>query len=316
MAKLSIQSFAKVPNEYVSIERSRGLSLLEEKLVYMLINIMQKRWEEIKKLEQIDYDYIACGEISFNHFRETMHIASKDNLEVFEALKRLFNFTLLVKVGKITDFMHLFEHMRVDEDKLTINYKFSTYFIEYFTGICRNFFKLSVEEVIGLNSTHAIRIYQLLKTKQNMDKTKFEFAISDLKKLLNIEKNYARYNDFKRKVIELAKGQINSSYASEFHIAYTEIKIGKAVTAIKFEIIKKVHGYYIENNQLAKYQIDLLKKLCTKWKKDNDKNSVVNILSAKILEELKHKKPLLVVIRNYLDVIKSHVKDDLTSLKI
>ena len=91
MAKLQVQAFAKIPNEYISIERSRSLSLLEEKLVYMLINAMQKRWESTKKLEQIDFKFIASGTVSFTDFRRIMQISSKDNKELLASLKVLFN---------------------------------------------------------------------------------------------------------------------------------------------------------------------------------------------------------------------------------
>ena len=155
MAKLQVQAFAKIPNEYISIERSRSLSLLEEKLVYMLINAMQKRWESTKKLEQIDFKFIASGTVSFTDFRRIMQISSKDNKELLASLKVLFNFTLYVNHIGITDFVHLFERMKVDETTLTINYQFHNCFLEYFTGICRDYFKLSVEEVVGLNSTYS-----------------------------------------------------------------------------------------------------------------------------------------------------------------
>ncbi len=316
MAKLKVQSFAKVPNEYVSIERSRGLSLLEEKLAYMLINSMQKRWESTKKLEKIDYDFIAHASITIDDFITTMQIGSVNRKDISQALQNLVLFALAIKTNAQDRFITMFSEFVADYKINRIEYKFNDSFVTHFTGICKDFFKLSINEVISLNSTHAIRIYQLLKTKQNMDKNKFEFTIVELKKLLNIEKKYDRYNNFKQFVLEISKSQINSSEASEFNINYVEKKTGKAVTSIEFEIIKKGKGYYLEKNQLSNYQIVLLKKLCNKWKKENDKNSVVNILSAKILEELKHKKPFLIVIKNYLDIIKSHVKDDLTNLQI
>lgn len=316
MAKLKVQSFAKLPNEYVSIERSRSLSLLEEKLAYMLINSMQKRWESTKKLGHVDYNFIAHASITIDEFITTMQVGSVNRKEISQALQDLILFALAIKTNTKDRFITMFSEFVADYETNRIEYKFNDSFVTYFTGICKDFFKLSINEVIGLNSTYAIRIYQLLKTKQNMDKIKFEFTLVELKKMLNIEKKYKLYGHLKTTVLERAKEQINSSEASEFHINFTEVKTGKAVTSIEFEIIKKTKSYYVENNQLAKYQIDLLKKLCNKWKKDNDKTSVVNILSCKILEELKHKKPLLVVIKNYLDVIKPHVKDDLINLSV
>jgi plasmid replication initiation protein len=238
MAKLKIQSFAKLPNEYVSVERSRGLSLLEEKLAYMLINSMQKRWEGTKKLEQIDYNFIAHASITIDDFINTMQIGSANRKEIGHALQNLVLFALAIKTSTNDRFITMFSEFVADYETNKIEYKFNDSFVTYFTGICKDFFRLSINEVIGLNSTHAIRIYQLLKTKQNMDKNKFEFTIEELKQLLNIEKKYKLYGHLKIAVLEVAKEQINSSEASEFHIAYTEIKTFNAVTSIEFEILK------------------------------------------------------------------------------
>lgn len=308
MAKLQVQSFAKIPNEYVSVERSRGLSLLEEKLVYMLINAMQKRWESTKKLDQFDYEFIASGVISFDDFCTTMQIGAKDDKIIYQSLKDLFDYSLAVHQNNDTRFIHLFGDMIIKHETRQIKYKLGEVFVEYFTGICRDYFKLSVEEVIGLNSTHAIRIYQLLKTKQNMDKREFEYSIAEIKQQLNIEKKYSKYNHFKLRVLELSKSQINSSDASQFNIDYEEIKTGKAVTSIKFHILPKGKNYYQENNLIAGYKLDQISKLCQKWKKDYTSIDVVYILADKILSEMKHKNPSRAAIANYLDTIHTITK--------
>ena len=306
MAKLKVQSFAKIPNEYVSIERSRSLNLLEEKLSYMLLNSMQKRWESTKKLEQIDYNFIASGIISFDDFTTTMQIGTKDDKIIYQSLKDLFDYSLAVRQGRETRFIHLFGDMIINNETRTINYKFGEIFIKSFTGICKDYFKLSVEEVIALHSTYAIRIYQMLKTKQNMDKKDFVYTIEELKKLLNIEDKYAKYNDLKKRVLELSKTQINNSEASQFNIDYEEIKTGRAVTSIQFTILPKVKNYYKENNLLPNYQQDQIKKSCLANLKKYKPNDVVFILSQKVIEELKNKKPSLAVVRNYWDTICIH----------
>ncbi len=308
MAKLSVQSFAKLPNDYAIVERSRSLSLLEEKLIYMLINTMQKRYEGEKKNASIDYDYIASGSVGFEEFRQIMQINCKDNKIIIQSLKDLFNFTLYVDFDNILKFIHLFEEMEIDKTRLVINYKFHNRFIMYFTGICKDYFKLSIQEVISLNSTYAIRIYQILKTKQNMTICEFEYSIDELKKMLNIQDKYERYNDFKRFVIELSKQQINDSEVSEFSIDYEEIKTSRAVTSIKFHILKKGKNYYDEQQTLPNYKIDLIKKICQNIKKsDKSKTTVEFILAEKILQELTHKKPLLPLVRNYLLTIERHL---------
>lgn len=310
MAKLQTQSFAKIPNQYVTIERSRSLNLLEEKIVYMLINAMQKRWESSNHLahDELDYDFITQGEITFEEFTQTMQIGSANRKEIATSLKNLLGFHLCIAATFEEDYTTMFSRFNVNYQKNIIRYEFNHFFFWYFTGVARDFFKLSVNEVIGLNSTHAIRIYQILKTKQNMDKREFEYSIDEIKKQLNIDKKYKQYTHLKQKVLELSKSQINSSDASQFNIDYEEIKTGKAVTSIKFHILPKGKNYYQENNLIAGYKLDQINKNCNKWKKEHDENDVVYILSDKILNELKSKNPSRVVVANWLDTIHTITK--------
>ena len=307
MAKLKVQSFAKIPNEYVSITRSRALSMLEEKFVYMMINAMQKRMEEIKNCKEVDYEYIATGKIQIDEFVEVMQIGSTNRKEILLSIKDLILYSLIISTDETDRLMTMFSEFYIEDfGSRTIHYRFNDAFIKYFTGVCRDFFKLSIEEVIGLNSSHAIRIYQLLKTKQNMDKKEFEYSINEIKKQLNIEKKYDRYNNFKQFVLETSKTQINNSEASQFNIDYEEIKTGRAVTSIQFTILPKVKNYYKENNLLPNYQQDQIKKSCLANLKKYKPNDVVFILSQKVIEELKNKKPSLAVVRNYWDTICIH----------
>lgn len=309
MAKLKVQSFAKIPNEYVSITRSRALSLLEEKFVYMMINSMQKRMEEMAKCPEVDYEYIATGTIQIDEFVEVMQLGSTNRKEILLSIKDLILYSLIISTDETDRFMTMFSEFYIEHfGTRTIHYRFNDAFIKYFTGVCRDFFKLSIEEVIGLNSSHAIRIYQLLKTKQNMDKKEFIYSLDEIKKQLNLDKKYSRYNNFKQFVLEISKQQINSSEASQFNIDFEEIKTGKAVTSIKFHILPKGKNYYQENNLIAGYKLDQISKYCQKWKKEYDSTEVVYLLSDKILHELKHKNPSRVVIANYLDTIHTITK--------
>lgn len=308
MAKLSVQPFAKFPNEYVTIERTRKLSLLEEKLVYMLINAMQKRYEIARKEAVVDYDYIANAIITINEFIKTMQIGNENKKQIRETLKNLNTFGIAIYTNTSDRFMVMFKEFYVDYNKQTIEYKFNDSFVTYFTGVCRDYFKLSIQEVIALNSTYAIRIYQLLKTKLNMDINNFTFTLHELKTILNLEQKYKQYGHFKTKVLEVAKEQINESEASEFCIAYEEIKTSRAVTSIRFHLLKKSKNYYDEKQILPAFKIDLINKICMNIKKeDKTKSSVEYIIAEKILQELKHKKPILPMIRNYLGIIERHL---------
>lgn len=298
MPKIQTEIFSKIPNDYVTIERSRGLSLLEEKLSYMLINDMQKRYESIKKLEHIDYNYIANATISINDFIKTMKIGNADRKEIAESVKDLLGFVIGIKKPKSDRFMTMFTEFYVDYDNNTIDYIFNESFVKHFTGIFRDYFKLEINEVIGLDSTHALRIYQILKTKLNMTQKTFTFTIEELKKLLNLEKKYPLYGSLKQFVLETSKQRINSSEASQFNIQYTELKIGKKVHSIIFEILPKVKNYYIETGKTPEYAKDLLANQLRELINHEDFN--VKKAVSTVLDELKKKKPNKPLVNAYL----------------
>ena len=308
MPKLITQSFAKFPNSYVAIERSRALSLLEEKLLYLTINSMQKRYQSTKKLSQIDYEYIAADSISFDDFCTCMEIGAKDHKIIYDSLKNLFSFSLAIDEIETTTFVHLFSEFKIHKQTKTIFYKFSDNFIHYFTGICREYFELAIEEVISLNSSYAIRIYQILKSKLNMDNKDHEYKLDEFKQLLNLGNKYSRYNDLKRFVLDIAKEQINSSPACKFSIDYKEIKFGKAVTSINLIILPKEQNYYQKNNKIAGYKITQLRDHIKAW--STHKNSMVKLAADKINHELKNKNPSRAAIGAYLDMIISVTNQD------
>lgn len=303
MAKLQVHNYAKLPNHYVTIERSKGLTVLEEKLVYMLINAMQKRYESTKKLAVIDYDYIASSTLTIDEFCKTMNIGAKDNNLLRKGLFSLFEFSLAVHEDLTTRFIHLFDEFTImkADSGLVLKYAFHRHFLEYFTGVCKHYFSLEVQEVVGLKSSYAIRIYQILKSKLNMDKKEHEYALIELKKHLNIGNKYSLYGDFKKSVLEIAKKHINQSEASKFSIDYKEIKEGRAVVSIKFIIQNKNKNYYVENNLVAGYKINQIKQKLKIWL--NHENSIVRILAEKIENETKEKKPSRALIENYTDTI-------------
>lgn len=302
MAKLLVQNYAKIPNEYVAIERSRGLSVLEEKMVYLLINAMQKRFEHTKKSGNIDYEYVASGQLTCQEFSNIMQ--TTNNLkQIKEGVQDLHTLSFAITFGHEIRFIHLFKEFRVNTEIKEIRYFFDDNFMHFFTGICKNYFSLEIQEVIGLNSSHSIQIYQTLKSKLNMDKKEHEYTITELKKMLNIEKKYQMYNNLKQKVLEVARNQINNSQASKFTIDYEEIKTGKSVTSIRFIIQPRGKNYYVETNKIAKYKIEQVSKLITKWYRHPD--SIVRLLSDKIAIELKHKNPNRVLITNYIDTIET-----------
>jgi plasmid replication initiation protein len=154
----------------------------------------------------------------------------------------------------------------------------------YLQHLKSNFTVLSLEHIANMNSLYAIKIYQLLKQYESAGKR--EFLLEELKKILGISGLYTEnFKDFRKKVLEVAKENINNS--SDIEIDFAAEKDGNKVARIVFKISaqqthlqqaarsfkRHVDAYLLRN---APFNLDLEHRAMTKhWdesKKDIEQN--------------------------------------------
>lgn len=263
MKKYPEQQFAKVPNEFIEIRRNRLATELEEKLIVLAVVDMQAKYNALKNSHSsIDWNYIATNTISAQKFSEILQVTNntqklRQSLQDLKSLGLSIRYQEYVehtgKMHMISEYVSIFNRFRFDETDNIIRYTFDEFFSKVFNEVKTHYFQLSIAEVVGLHSAHTMRIYSLLKSKLNMDKIAHEFSIEDLKKHLNLEKKYKNYFDFKRGVLDVATTQINSSPSAKFQLKYKEIKDGKKVVAIEFNVIALGDKYYEITNKIPHY---------------------------------------------------------------
>jgi plasmid replication initiation protein len=89
-----------------------------------------------------------------------------------------------------------------------------------------------------------VTVYEKYKNRNLLN---FEYKIEDLKEILlgeynsrdeniKIPKSYKRYNNFKRKVLDIAYKELKEK--GDYHFEYESIKTSRTYTSIKFTIIK------------------------------------------------------------------------------
>jgi len=109
-----------------------------------------------------------------------------------------------------------------------------------------NYTKYILKNICLLNSSHSMRIYELLKQYEKLGYRIIELI--ELKILLGIEGKYIRYNDFKKDVIFPSQKEL---LKTDISFTFEEIKRGKRVDAIKFNIFKNgTHASQIEDAQI------------------------------------------------------------------
>lgn len=98
----------------------------------------------------------------------------------------------------------------------------------------QKFTQYQLYNILPMKSAFSVRLYELMKS-YSFQKTK-TFDLAELKHLLMLDdiKSYNRFPDFRRKVLEKARDEINE--LTDLHIAYETITKGRKVVKIKFRI--------------------------------------------------------------------------------
>lgn len=98
----------------------------------------------------------------------------------------------------------------------------------------QKFTQYQLYNILPMKSAFSVRLYELMKS-YSFQKTK-TFDLAELKHLLMLDniKSYNRFPDFRRKVLEKARDEINE--LTDLHIAYETIIKGRKVVKIKFRI--------------------------------------------------------------------------------
>ena len=104
-------------------------------------------------------------------------------------------------------------------------------------NIKERFTILDYNAIFSLKHTATMRFYEFLAEYRKLKTRTMEVA--EIKKKLDIGSKYKSYNMFKKRIIESALTELKENDRAEFYFDYREIKKGRKVNAIRFNIIEK-----------------------------------------------------------------------------
>lgn len=182
--------------------------------------------------------------------------------------------------------MTLFELLEVDLEKRIVEVKVSSNFDYILNKLETQFTRYELEEFTSIRSTYAKTMYRLLKQWRTVGKK--EFAIDDLKRILDMPSSY-KSSEIDRAVIKPIKEQLSPYFVDLKVKKIKSNKRGNPVLGYEFTWKKEVTEAYDPN----KYDKP---KTATKkpYKKANKKSNVPkwsnpdyeNPLDPKIIDEL------------------------------
>lgn len=105
----------------------------------------------------------------------------------------------------------------------------------YLTQLKGQFTQYQLNHISGFSSIHAIRLYELFTQYKRLGSR--YISVEDLKKWLQLEDKYDRYNNLNQRVLTPALAEINEK--SDLYVEYEPIKRGRKIVGVEFSITYK-----------------------------------------------------------------------------
>jgi len=212
------------------IEAGYRLTLTEMQIILYgisLINPMQK-------------DFPLIYQINTSKFAQMFNKQHKQIYgEIKDAIKKRFwerDFSYSDSNGDIVTLRWLTQIKHNDKTGL-IEIEFSQKIQPYLHQLQKRFTCYYIEQVTKMKSIYSVRFYEFaimeLK-KSTLDKHSFTLPIDEIRLRLELTGKYSRFANFKTRVLEKAKKEINKHSDVKFN--YEIIKQGRAPHEIKFTV--------------------------------------------------------------------------------
>ena len=210
------------------INASYTLDLVEQRLI--LLAILEARQSNVATNNELT----VYAENYINHFgvhKNSAYEALKnacDNL-----FERRFSYQKLTAKGNIEQVRSRWvQRISYVNNEALVRLKFSDDVIPLITQLEKHFTSYELEQISGLTSAYAVRLYELLIAWRSAGKTPI-FGLNDFRNKLGIlENEYSKMINFKTRVLNHSISQINTH--TDIIVTYEQHKSGRTITGFSF----------------------------------------------------------------------------------
>lgn len=104
--------------------------------------------------------------------------------------------------------------------------------VDQISRLVTEFTSYQLKQIVNLQSAYSIRIYELLAQYKTLGER--SFLVSELREILQIEKSYKLFGDFKKRVLVPSMAEINAN--TDLMVSLEERKVGRSVVQLDFSI--------------------------------------------------------------------------------
>src|SRR5699024_4305748 len=214
-----------VTKSNILIEGNYSLTITEQKIILYLVS----------KVGIDDQDF-AIYELPIKDFFNLLGYSGQPKYtEIRKITKNLMGKVLELKDGsKIKQFSWL-SYVEYDQYNGRVKLSFDQRLKTYLLQLKKEFTSYRLKNVMDLKSGYSIRMYEILKKWQKVKQ--IEIDLKKLRKMTGVYNKYKEYHNFKKRVLNPSKKEINDKTDINFH--FKEIKKGRKVVSICFFISKQ-----------------------------------------------------------------------------
>ncbi len=211
-------------NNLIEARHKRPLTAREQKIVLTMVGMIQPSDEDFK-------DY----RISVKRFSEMLGLKGSVKYTQMKGIAE----NLMSKTVEIPKknggwiLANWISSAEYKEGEGIIELSFSPKLKPYMLQLKNQFTSYRLSNILNLNSTYSIRLYELMKKWQHLGK--WGCSVEDLREKLGVgERIYPRYANLKARVLAPAIAEVNEK--TDLFIRFNEIKSGRSVERIEFTI--------------------------------------------------------------------------------
>lgn len=223
------QRYSLVVKSNELIRKSRfALSLTEQRIILYLIS----------KIKPGDTELLEY-ELNIKDFCEVCGIDYINNLSQLKAtIKALIDKSVWITLPDGAEtLVRWIEKPYLYRDSGIIKIRLDKDMMPYLIQLKANFTQYELIAILALKSKFSIRLYELFKSYEYLGH--YKVSLADLRKIMMLEKEYPKTNDFKRYVIDKALQEINTY--TDIEVTYSIVKAGRTIIGFDFLIEKPVN---------------------------------------------------------------------------
>ncbi|CAO5682540.1 MAG: hypothetical protein HEEMFOPI_01726 [Holosporales bacterium] len=223
------------------VEARYDLTLQEKRIIVFALSKI--------KPEDIAFNYVTfdvkelcelCGVEGENYYSDLRRTTKRLRERTMEVMD--LDNQILTQVGWIDRIVYNLK-------KGTISIRFHEFLSGFLLQLKSSFTAIPLSQTLGLSSAYAVRMFEILKQYEKIGSR--ELTLDEIRAMLGIQKEkFAKYNDFKRFVLDISVREINKK--TDIFIDYEEIKDSRKVSSIYFTIQKNKNFGAPKNEQKTK----------------------------------------------------------------